>query len=184
MDTRRNALSRDQQAPLRVTPLTHEHINLDSLSKMKNKLAYNVFHELVEKHMASHDNLATTATQAYLKHGRLLFESFMSTEPLSSPNDHRLTTLAVARDWFVTWRAHLRHAYTDGKSRATRFVAWQTFEDVCLSVNGLTGLVSYIASAQFQKKHGKDHFIIPKRINQDIIESHFAHAAGSMWWQH
>ena len=174
-----NALNRDQQAPLRVTPLTREHVNLDSLTKMKNKLAYDVFHESVERHMATHDNDTTRGTQEYLRHGRLLFDVYMSSEPMSSPADQRLTNLNIAKDWFQTWREHLRHAYPDKKTRATRFVAWQTFEDICLSVDGLQGLITYMASRQFTAKHGVGHFVTPKRVNQDIIESHFGQQRGA-----
>ena len=58
--------------------------------------------------------------------------------------------------------------------RAKRFVAWQTFDGVCLAINELCALIDYFSEPQFQEKHGRGAFIIPKRISQDIVESYFS----------
>ena len=103
-----------------------------------------------------------------------MIEAFQSTEPLIYPHDERLKSLVKVRDWFTTWKNELSVEYLDKKERAQRFVAWQTYEDICLAVNGLFGLTDYVTDLRFLAKHGGGAFIIPKRISQDIVESYFS----------
>ena len=164
----------NQNGPLRTTPLTKEHTELDSMSKMKNKLAYDIFSPTVYTHMEKHNREATVATRAYLKQCQTLLEVFQSTEPLKLPEDKRLQQLRDVKKWFTAWREDVRHAYLDKAIRARRFTAWQTFEDLCLTVNGLCGFIDHIVHLRFVAKYGGGLFVIPKRLSQDIVESYFS----------
>ena len=164
----------DQQGPLRTTPLTKEHTNLDSLSKMKNRLAYDIFAQAVQTHMQEHSHAATTATRVYLQQCTTLMEVFQSNEPLRLPEDDRLKQLKEVKEWFVSWRDHVRITYLNKQVRAKRFVAWQTFEDLCMAVDGLSALIDHVVKLPFVAKYGGGFFVIPKRLSQDIVESYFS----------
>ena len=73
----------DQAGPLRTTPLTCENTDLDSVRKMKNRLAYDVFDPSVAAHLARRSNEETSATQEYVRQGTALRQTFQSTEPRS-----------------------------------------------------------------------------------------------------
>ena len=141
---------------------------------MKNTLAYHVFDESVEQHMANHEPDSTASMQMYLHNSRKLFSCFMSDKPLSSPNDAQLLEIKDVKDWFTGWKSGLRDLYPQGKEVSSRFISWQTFDDVCMTVDGLCALIEYIASEQFHVLHGPGYYIVPKRLNQNIIESHFS----------
>ena len=169
-----NVFVRDQAAPLCTAPLTREHIFLDSLSKMKTKLAYDVFDKSVERNVAVHTTDATKSAQRYLSESRKLLDVFRSTAPLGKVIDERIGQLQSAGDWFTSWLAQLRGQYPNRKECAKHFVAWQTYDDICLSVNGLSDPVQHFNSDAFTARHRRNHFIIPKRLSQDIVESHFS----------
>jgi hypothetical protein len=43
-----------------------------------------------------------------------------------------------------------------------------------VSINGFKSLVQFIESPLFQSKYPGNHYIIPKRISQDVVESFFS----------
>ncbi|CAB4033671.1 Hypothetical predicted protein, partial [Paramuricea clavata] len=43
-----------------------------------------------------------------------------------------------------------------------------------VSINGFKALVQFIESPLFQSKHPGNHYIISKRISQDVVESFFS----------
>ena len=126
--------------------------------------------------MARHNNEETSASQEYIRQSTALRQAFQSTEPLSHPSDPRLQQLKQVKDWFVNWLEQLRITYLDKPMRANGFVAWQTFDSVCLAINELCALIDYFSEPQFQEKHGRGAFIIPKWISQDIVESYFSYS--------
>lgn len=164
----------DQSGPLRTTPLTLEHTNLDSVTKMKNKLAFDVFDPSVEIHMLRHNAVNTIATRQYLEKCRILMEVFTSTEPLKYPHDGRIRQIKKVKEWFVDWHENVRISYLDKTERHQRFVAWQTYEDLRLAVNGLSALIDHITELKFIAQYGSGFFVIPRRLSQDILESYFS----------
>ena len=43
-----------------------------------------------------------------------------------------------------------------------------------VSINGFNSLVQFVESPLFQSKYPDNHYIIPKRISQDVVESFFS----------
>ena len=164
----------DQASPLKTTPLTREHTDLDSVSKMKMKLAMDVFDTSIRTHMERHNVDATVETRQYLNKCSTILSVFNSAEPLRLPEDERITQLEEVKVWFTEWKRDVAVKFLDKSERQQRFIAWQTFEDLCLTINGLHKFLDYITSLQFLAKHGGGRFVIPKRLSQDIVESYFS----------
>ena len=83
-----------------------------------------------------------------------------------------------AQQWFNRWLDQLRNDYPERSQRAPHFISWQTHEDINLTVNGFCGLTAHLCQPSFTSQHFAGHFIIPKRLSQDIIESHFSQQRG------
>ena len=43
-----------------------------------------------------------------------------------------------------------------------------------VSINDLKALLQFVESPLFQSKYPDNHYIIPKRISQDVVESFFS----------
>ena len=145
---------------------------------MKNKLAFDLFQASVDQHMQLHAPEVTTATRAYIENAGKLFDVFMSSDPLGSEDDARLAELKVALGWFSSWKEDLQENFQDKFERARRLVAWQTY-DICFSVNGLCDMIRYLSENEFISNHGPHYYILPKRLSQDILESHFSQQRGA-----
>ena len=78
----------DQASPLRPTPL--RHIQLNGVSKMKSKLAYDIFDRSVQTHMQQHNLSQTEATRQYLCQCETFLTVFQSSKALAVPHNERL----------------------------------------------------------------------------------------------
>ena len=50
-----------------------------------------------------------------------------------------------------------------------------------VSVNGIKGMVSFVESVIFQSLYPGNHYIIPKRLSHDVVESFFFSAKALLW---
>lgn len=84
---------REKRRRLYATPLRRAHVQLDSLSKMRVKLAANTLSQNVAEEMRAHENNATQSTQEYICMCHDLWEVFDSRQPFTSLQDPRIATL-------------------------------------------------------------------------------------------
>ena len=144
---------------------------------MRNKRAYDIFDESVEVNMKANGDETTECTQEYLHHTRKLLH-LRSTDPVRRITDLTIVELRSAQQWFNRWLDQLRNDYPERSQRGPHFISWQTHEDINLTVNGFCGLIAHLCQPSFTSQHFAGHFIIPKRLSQDIIESHFSQQRG------
>ena len=81
---------RDKQRHLFSTDLRSSHVHLDSLSKMRVKLAVQVLNSKVREDMENFENDLTSSTQKFILNCETLWNVFNDTVPLSSVNDTRI----------------------------------------------------------------------------------------------
>ena len=160
-DQVKNVFTRDARRTLWCTPLREEHIALNNLTKMRSRLAYDVFDSRVEQEMLRHDADDTVSVRAYLSNVRKIVDVFQSHDRLCDSNDPRLACLQEALDFFVQWKT----ACSDPK----QFMSREAFADLSMTVNALIGLVRFIE----KKFAGMGVYVIPSRLNQDCLEQLF-----------
>ena len=110
-DQIRNVYYRDQKRRMKVTKLNNSSINIDSMSKMKVKLALDVLSRKVGAEMREKENDATLETQKYIEAAACLWDVFSSKEPLSNTADQRLTTQDNVHQYFFDWKLELERIY-------------------------------------------------------------------------
>lgn len=122
---------REKKRRARFCKLTSAHVNLDSLSKMRVKLAVETLSREVADDMAVNDNDNTHETQMYINISSDLFKVFNSKQPLFSPDDGRLCILQGAIEYFSSWKISLESA--DSKTQAASFITRETMFDLQVS---------------------------------------------------
>ena len=75
---------RDKKRRLYTTDLRSSHVHLDSLSKMRVKLAVHTLSSKVQADMAFHENNVTASTQEYIKMCETLWTVFNDNQPFHS----------------------------------------------------------------------------------------------------
>ncbi|KXJ19976.1 hypothetical protein AC249_AIPGENE15268 [Exaiptasia diaphana] len=127
----------------------------------------------VIQEMATYENNGTASTQEYIKNCEKFWNVFNDNKPLESHNDARMTSLTEVLTYFKNWKAELQQLYKAKAEISSHFITWQTMFDLEVSIDGLKELLTYIQSVEFQNSYGQ-LYIIPKRLNQDIVESFFS----------
>ena len=123
---------REKKRRARYCKISSAHVHLDSLSKMRVKLAVETLSKEVADDMAVYDHDNTHETQRYINICSELFKVFNSKQPLSSPEDGRLCTLQGAIEYFSSWKISLETA--DSKTQAASFITRETMFDLQVSI--------------------------------------------------
>ena len=124
---------RDKLRHCYVTKIRRGHVFLDSLSKMRVKLAVDVLSSAVSNEMHLNDNIETVETQRYIEECEKLWNIFNSMDPVRSDNDPKLQELLEGLSYFTLWKSDLSRIYRTKKEQAAHFIAWQTYNDLQVS---------------------------------------------------
>ena len=57
-------------------------------------------------------------------------------------------------------------------------ISWQTQQDLTITITSFIDLCKYTMDKKFQDIYPEKTYIIPRRLNQDIVESWFSHQRG------
>ena len=141
----------DRRNPLQVHHrLTHEHVYLDSASKMRNRLAEDVldanmlqlFFERAES-MGS-GGASLSGCIALLEQTSRLIAIFHDTRPISVPSDDRLAQLITIGRWFKDWETTtMAETSLSGKAKRAMLLSPETREDTESSILGFVSLVEH-----------------------------------------
>ena len=121
---------RDKDRHIYATDLRNAHVRLDSVSKMRVKLAVQALNSKVKKDMERHDPAATESTQMFISHGENLWRALNDNTPLSSLNDSRIKDLDNVITFFDSWRDGLSLMFESKSEIASHFITWQTMFDI------------------------------------------------------
>jgi hypothetical protein len=121
---------RDKRRHIFSTDIRCSHVHLDSLSKMRVKLAVHVLNSKVQKDMAKYDNDATGSTQKYILNCETLWNVFNDTKPLTSLEDSRIKALDNVLQFFNNWRDELASIFKTKSEQSCHFISWQTMFDI------------------------------------------------------
>ena len=117
------------------TDIRRVHVELDSLSKMRIKLAVQVLNFKVRSDTEQYEPMLTSSTQKYIYYCEKLWSVFNDTTPLLSLLDSRLKELQTVLTFFRKWKDQVASLSLDKSERALHFISWQRMFD--LQVNGL-----------------------------------------------
>ena len=120
---------RDKQRHLFSTDLRSSHVHLDSLSKMRVKLAVQVLNSKVREDMEKYEADITSSTQKFICNCETLWNVFNDTTPLSSETDVRLGKIEDVLDSFRKWENELAKQFSLQTEQSSWFISWQTFYD-------------------------------------------------------
>jgi hypothetical protein len=121
---------RDKKRRLYATDLHAAHVNLDSLSKMRVKLAVKTLSGKVREEMAKYENSLTQSTQEYIRMCETLWSVFNDSKPIRLLTDHRITQLTEVLDFFTKWKQELSGVYKTKSEVSDHFITWQTMFDI------------------------------------------------------
>jgi hypothetical protein len=121
---------RDKNRHLFATDMRSSHVRLDSLSKMRVKLAVQVLNDKVQKDMEAFDPVATESTQLFIHHCNLLWNVLNSNKPLSTTTDSRIKDLDTVMQFFDNWRDELYLLFKTKSEVSSHFISWQTMFDL------------------------------------------------------
>ena len=108
----RNVYKREQLRNLYVTDLRSSHINIDSLSKMRVKLAVQTLSKKVAGEMRMCDDDNTRATQEYISICDKFWGIFNSDDPLHPGKDNeKLQILDDVVTYFNNWKHSLEKVF-------------------------------------------------------------------------
>eukprot|EP00112_Aurelia_sp_Birch-Aquarium-sp1_P004779 Seg1542.3 transcript_id=Seg1542.3/GoldUCD/mRNA.D3Y31 product="Transposable element P transposase" protein_id=Seg1542.3/GoldUCD/D3Y31 len=138
---------REQTRRARYTKLTSSHINLDSLTKMRVKLAVETLAIEVADDMFQYDYEKTAETQRYVRASCEMFGVFNSKEPLCDSEDTRMVVLEGGLNYFQSWKESLQHL--DKKTKSASFISWETFFDLQVSIPSLKIRSSYFKKGNY-----------------------------------
>ena len=141
----------DRRNPLQIHHrLTHEHVYLDSASKMRNHLAEDVldanmlqlFFERAES-MGS-GGASLSGCIALLKQTSRLIAIFHDPRPISVPSDDRLAQLITIGGWFKDLETTIMaETSLSGKAKRAMLLSPETREDTESSILGCVSLVEH-----------------------------------------
>lgn len=122
--------NREKKRSLFATDLRHSHIHLDSLSKMRVKLAVQTLSSKVVADMSKFENDATSSTQEYIINCEKFWRVFNDSKPIRNENDARIQMLDEVLGYFLEWKESLPHLYHTKSEQGLHFIAWQTMFDL------------------------------------------------------
>lgn len=166
--------TRDSNRPLRFTPLRQEHIYLTPFTKMRSRLAFDVFHERVETEMESAEPQATVAIRQFLARARDMITFFTSHDCLYSAEEDVFKLYRQSMVWFCEWWQDRLNANGGVKSNAYKeFLSQQLFTDLVMTFNGFQGLLNWVGGINQNLADKDKWYIQPFRVNQDFLEQYF-----------
>ena len=168
-----SVFSRESKRTLPVTKLNTDAIYLNNFSKMRVNLVVNTLSQNVAVEMEENENEVTKSTQEFIKYCSSLFNILNSQTPFIDDNDPRLKQLININQWFYDWETEIEHALIMPSEIQKCSLSWQTIQDVHLTISSVVDLIKYTNSEEFKEKYPSATYIIPKRLNQDIVESWF-----------
>ena len=121
---------RDKKRHCFVTPLRRSHINLDSVSKMKVKLAVEVLSPQICVEMQQQDSLNTVECQKYTENCDKIWKVFNDKKKLAHPGDPRTTALDDVLEYFTSWKTEIGQQFRTKTEQSQHFITWQTFYDL------------------------------------------------------
>ena len=84
--------------------------------------------------MHLNDNIETVETHRYIEECEKLWNIFNRMDPVRSDNDPRLQELLEGLSYFTLWKSDLSRIYRTKKEQAAHFIAWQTYNDLQVSL--------------------------------------------------
>ena len=120
----------DKQRHLFCTDLRSSHVHLDSLSKMRVKLAVQVLNSKVREDIENFENDLTSSTQKFILNCETLWNIFDDTVPLLSMTDTRIKKLENVLAFFINWKNELTNKFPLKSDISSHFISWQTFFDL------------------------------------------------------
>ena len=125
---------REIRRHLYVTDIRKAHVAIDSISKMRVKLAVHTLSEKVAKEMEECDEEATVETRKYIKACATFWNIFNDPAPMKTSNDKRMTELNNVLDYFTTWQEWLALKYKTKTEQSQHFISWQSMSDLNVRV--------------------------------------------------
>ena len=127
--------TRECRRHLYVTDLRKAHVSLDSVTKMRVKLAVQTLSTKVVKEMEECENEITEQTRQYLRFSEVFWNIFNNPKPITDISDSRIAELDAVIQYFREWEAWLSQQYSKNADRAKHFISWQTKCDLEVSFN-------------------------------------------------
>jgi hypothetical protein len=121
---------REIKRHLYVTDLRKAHVTIDSLSKMRVKLAVQTLSNKVAKEMAECDREATEGTREYILACATFWNVFNDHAPIRTSEDPRITQLNGVLKYFMSWHDWLAKKFETKSEQAKHFISWQTMSDL------------------------------------------------------
>ena len=131
---------RDKRRHIFSTDLRSSHVYLDSLSKMRVKLAVQVLNSKVRKDMERFESDPTISTQKFICNCEKLWGVFNDDKPLSSATDSRVIDLDNVLKFFNDWKDELASKFPNKSERSSHFITWQTMFDLQVNHGYITVL--------------------------------------------
>ena len=173
-----SAFKRDNKRSIPLTKLNADCIYLNNFTKMRVNLAVNTLCESVAREMQESENDATKSTQKYIQVSAKMFDILNSQIAIKDCTDERIAEIEKINRWFFEWETELEDEFIIPSEIQKHNISWQTIQDTHLTLSSFIDLLKYIFSQQFQEKYPSKPYIIPKRLNQDIVEGWFSHQRG------
>lgn len=126
--------TRETSRHLYVTDLRKSHVQIDSFSKMRVKLAVQTLSAKVAKEMEANEPEATEQTRRYITNCDTFWKVFSDPKPLVNPDDDRITELENVVKYFEDWRIWLSERFKTKKDQSRHFISWQLKFDLDVSI--------------------------------------------------
>ena len=166
-----SVLRRDSKRAVPITKLSAESVYLNNFSKMRVNLAVHTLYPIVAQEMLEHENTATSSTQTYILKCSRLFQILNSEDPIKVIEDPRIKELEDINNWFKIWQNTVKTQYHSASESNKHQISWQTQQDLTITITSFIDLCKYIMDKKFQDIYPEKPYIIPRRLNQDIVES-------------
>ena len=139
----------DRQNPLQIHHhLTHEHLFLDSASKMRNRLAEDVLNtDMLQLFLERSESMGERGVSLrgcvdILKQTSRLIDILDDSRPINDPADERLEQLESVNRWFKRWEEEvMANTGLSTKEKRRRLLSAETREDLESSIIGFVTLV-------------------------------------------
>lgn len=122
--------TREQRRHLYVTDLRKAHVEIDSMSKMRVKLAVQTLSTKVANEMQECEYEATEETRNYIKTCEKFWNVFNDPKPLNRIEDRRISQLDEVIKYFKDWKSWLCTQYKTKAMQSQHFISWQTEFDL------------------------------------------------------
>ena len=121
---------RESKRHLYATDIRKAHVTIDSISKMRVKLAVQTLSEKVAKEMEECDNVNTKETRTYIRTCDTFWNIFNNPDPIRAPDDERILKLNKTLEYFTNWEKWLGRKYSTKQEQGKHFISWQTMSDL------------------------------------------------------